>query len=190
MKARPKRAPSGRFILRIDPGLHAALRAAARDADLSLNDYCVRKLAHPSGDPSALQEARSIVGRAATLVGDGLVGVVVYGSLARGEAAVTSDVDALIVVDTDVPITRDLYRRWDEVPVAWEGHQVDPHFAQLPPVGERVSGLWAEVAVDGIVLFERGLRVSECLVRVRRDIFHGRLVRRFVHGQPYWAEAS
>jgi hypothetical protein len=50
--------------------------------------------------------------------------------------------------------------------------------------------MWAEVAIDGIVLFERGLRLTEHLVRVRRDIAAGRLVRRMVHGQPYWTEVA
>jgi predicted nucleotidyltransferase len=190
MRRPAKTLPSGRFLLRIDAGLHAALRAAARAAGVSLNDYCVRKLAVPSGDPSALRAPADLIARAAAVVGEGLLGVVAYGSFVRGEAASTSDVDALIVVDASVSLTRALYRRWDEVPLTWNGRTVDPHFVHLPSADERSSGLWAEVAVDGIVLFERGLCVSEHLVRIRRDILHGRLVRRFVHGQPYWAEAS
>jgi len=38
----------GRFLLRISPGLHAALREAATAQGLSLNDYCARKLAAPA----------------------------------------------------------------------------------------------------------------------------------------------
>jgi predicted HicB family RNase H-like nuclease len=36
---------SGRFLLRIDPGLHAALRHAASASGQSLKEYCGRKLA-------------------------------------------------------------------------------------------------------------------------------------------------
>jgi len=49
-----------------------------------------------------------------------------------------------------------------------------------------VAGIWAEVALDGLVLFEQGLRLSTRLVQVRREIAAGRIVRRVAHGQPYW----
>ena len=38
---------SGRFVLRLPPALHSALQATARDAGLSLNEYCTRRLAAP-----------------------------------------------------------------------------------------------------------------------------------------------
>ena len=55
---------------------------------------------------------------------------------------------------------------------------MDAQFVHLP--GEdTTSGLWAEAAIDGLVLFDRGGQMSAALTRVRR----------VVHGQPYWAEA-
>lgn len=113
-----------------------------------------------------------------------------YGSWARGEAASGSDVDVLIVVDREVPVVRALYHRWDEEPVWWEGRRVEPHFVHLPAPGETPSGTWAEVAVDGIVLFDRDLTVSRRLVELRNRIAEGGLVRGEAHGQPYWMEAS
>jgi len=187
--ARSSERPSGRFVLRIDSGLHAALKVAAEAADMSLNEHCARKLAAPGanlGSPAAT----AVVERAATLLGGGLVGVVVFGSWARDELAEGSDVDLLLVVEDGVTLTRELYRRWDESPVRWEERRVEPHFVHLPAGNDRVAGLWAEVAVDGIVLFERGLAVSRRLVALRRDIAAGRVVRRTVHGQPYWVEAA
>jgi hypothetical protein len=181
---------SGRFLLRIDPGLHGALRQAAAAAGLSLNDYCARKLALPLGDPTALSGAAEIVGRAATLFGARLVGVVAFGSWTRADTADDSDFDALVVVDPAVRLTRELYRRWDEAPVVWNGRPVEPHVVHPPAPDTIVGGLWAEVALDGIVLFERGLQLSRRLVRVRRDIAAGRLVRRVVHGQPYWTAVA
>ena len=65
---------SGRFLLRIDPGLHAALREAAREAGVSLNEYCAQKLSLPTG--SLAGPAGEAVTRAAELVGDTLLGVV------------------------------------------------------------------------------------------------------------------
>jgi len=74
---------SGRFVLRIDPGLHAALRAAARESGVSLNDYCARKLALPVGSLAATDPAGAAVARAAGLFGERLL----EGLLGRPDAA-------------------------------------------------------------------------------------------------------
>jgi len=181
---------SGRFVLRIDPGLHAALREAAAAAGMSLNAYCATRLAMPLGDPAIYREGAAVVRRAATLLGARMVAVAVFGSWARGEAAARSDVDVLVVIDKATALNRALYRRWDADPACWGRRPVEPHFVHLPPADERVSGLWAEVAVDGIVLFDRDLRLSKHLIAIRRAVAAGRLVRRLVHGQAYWTEAA
>jgi hypothetical protein len=179
---------SGRFLLRIEPGLHAALRAAAEEAELSLNEYCRRKLMAPGLPVSG--PATEVVNSAVGIVGGALVGVVAFGSWARDELTAGSDVDVLVIVSADVAIRRELYRGWDGNPVSWGPHPVEPHFVHLPDPEARVSALWAEVAVDGVVLFERGLQVSRLLGAVRRRIAEGSLVRRRIHGQPYWVEAA
>jgi HEPN domain-containing protein/predicted nucleotidyltransferase len=176
--------PSGRFILRIAPGLHAALRRAAAEAGVSLNDYCARKLSAPLGDLAALDEGARAVERAATIFGERLVGIAAFGPWARRQAAAGSDVDLLVVVEGSVALTRDLYRTWEEVPISREGRSVKPHFVHVPEASRVVGGVWADVSLDAIVLFERGLRVSERLSRVRRDIVAGRIVRRVSRGQP------
>ena len=182
--------PSGRFLLRIDPGLHGALRRAARARGVSLNEYCATRLAAPAGEPLACKGAPAMVRRVAALLGESLIGVVAFGSWARGEMTDTSDIDVLIVVDADVAVTRDLYRRWDEEPVRWKDRLVDPHFVHLAAPRDGASGLWAEVAIDGIVLFERDLRLSSMLAAVRRSLVEGRMRRRVVHGQGYWTEVA
>ena len=180
---------SGRFVLRLPPSLHGALQAAARANGLSLNEYCVRRLATAGPGLAADDHAAAIVTAAAALVGDALVAVVVYGSWARGEAVAGSDVDVLVVVEPRVALTRSLYRKWDAAPVTWHGRTVDPHFVH-PPGARIAGGVWGEVAVDGVVIFERDWRLSADLGRIRRDIAAGRLIRRFVHGQPYWTAAA
>lgn len=188
-----RRAPSsstasGRFVLRIDPGLHATLRQAAQETGVSLNEYCARKLALPTKSLAA--SGGEATARAAALIGDALLGVVAFGSWARNELAQTSDVDLLIVVDDEVRIGRWLYRKWDEAPLVWNGHPLEPHFVHLPRAAARVSGIWPEVAVEGVVLFEPGLALSRFLVELRQKIVAGHLVRRRVHGQSYWVEAA
>ena len=177
--------PSGRFNLRIEPELHLSLRDAARAAGTSLNDFCARKLASPAGlvDPAA----GAVVDRAGSILGESLMGVVAFGSWARGDEAASSDLDVLLVAGEEVSIVRGLYRSWDDGPaLAWDGHEVTPHFVHLPSGSEAVSGLWAEVALDGLVLFERELTVSRHLADVRRRILHGELSYRVAGGQPYW----
>jgi hypothetical protein len=183
----PAALPSGRFVLRISPGLHAGLREAARGAGLSLNDYCARKLAHPAGGVTG--PVVEVVGKAAARFGAALVGIVAFGSWVREEAVDGSDVDLLVVVDDDVSIVRDLYRSWDEDPLSWDGRPVEVHFVHIPGAGEPPTGLWAEAAIDGAVLFERDLTLSKRLAGIRRRIVAGDLARRRVHGQPYWVGA-
>jgi hypothetical protein len=179
---------SGRFIVRIDPGLHAALRAHARRLGLSLNDYCARKLAAPAGDVAG--PASDVVLRASSVFGDALVGVVAFGSWARDEQAADSDVDVLVVVAPTVHVTRETYRTWDEVSLRWGTHPVEAHFVRLPPVGAAITGLWAEAAVEGVVLFDRAHAVARRLVEIRRRIVGGEMIRRTTHGQPYWVRVS
>jgi hypothetical protein len=187
-----KRLPkaSGRFLLRLSPGLHAALRSAARDSGLSLNDYCARKLALPLGALGIENETGLIVSRAAESFGQDLLGVAVFGSWARGEATALSDVDVLIVVDRRVALTRRLYRTWDAETLHVNGRRVEPQIVHLPVPGGRIGSLWAEAAIDGIVLFECDSCVSAELVKIRHAVLEGRLVRKIAHGHPYWAEVA
>lgn len=181
--------PSGRFVLRIGPELHAELRREAAARGLSLNEHCARKLAEPPAIAVEHSELQAAVVRALRLFGEALVGVVVHGSWARGEAHDGSDVDLLLVVGAGTPIDRELYRRWDATgALTIDGRRADVHFARLPSDEERVTPFWAEIATDGFVAFERGRRVSLRLARIRDRIAAGRLVRRTVHGQPYWSE--
>lgn len=177
-------------LLRLPTRVHAALQAAARDARLSLNEYCTRRLAAPATPLSVSEDAARAVGAAADLLGDNLVSVVLYGSWPAGRAAASSDVDLLVVVERSVRLARGLYRRWDLHPITWNDRPVDPHFAHVPRRDDDPAGLWAEVAVSGVVLFERDDRVSTHLVRVRGAIAEGKLVRKISHGQPYWTVAA
>lgn len=186
----PSRRPSGRFLLRVDPGLHALLKTSARDLGLSLNDYCARKLAHPADAAALADDGAAVLRRAVELHGPMLAGVVVFGSWARGEAAAGSDVDLLVVLDRAAPLTRSLYAPWDAAPATWDARPVEVHLVHLPNPGQPPSSLWAEVALDGLVVFERGRCVSAALTSVRREIAGGRFVRRVSQGQPYWVRVA
>jgi hypothetical protein len=184
------RPASGRFVLRMHPELHEALRKAADSLGMSLNDYCTRKLAAPVGNPAVLNGATGSIARAAELFGADLLGIVVFGSWVRDELTDRSDVDLLVVLESRLPLTRSLYRTWDQAPVTWENRPVEPHFVHLPAPGERVGGIWAEAALEGVVLLETGLRLSSRLSLIRRDIVCGRIVRGLAHGHPYWKKEA
>ncbi|MGD9902224.1 MAG: toxin-antitoxin system HicB family antitoxin [Vicinamibacterales bacterium] len=181
---------SGRFLLRLPPTLHDNLAARAEAQGLSLNEYCVRKLAGPETAGLAEPAALAIRARAEAVSGTRLVGIIVHGSWARGDAGTASDVDVLVVVEPALPLTRALYRAWDGKALSWAGRHVDAHFVHLPADPERAGGVWCEAAVDGIVLHDPEGRVEPVLRRIRRAIADRRLVRKRVHGQPYWTEAA
>jgi len=176
--------------LRLPADLHRTLVKTASDAGLSFNEFCVRRLAAPS-DAHGLSSARAlVVARARAVVGDRLAGVLVLGSWARGEAAATSDIDVLIVIDVTTALTRDLYRAWDVAPLSVDGRAIDAHFTHLPAAGAAPTAVWCEAAVDGIVWYDRDGAVATRLGDVRRAIADGRVVRGLAHGQPYWKGAA
>lgn len=181
--------PSGRFVLRIPPELHTALRQAAEQAGVSLNAHCAERLATPAavaGGPGP-----PVAARALEILGGAPVGAVAFGSWARGEAGADSDIDVAVIVDRDTGIDRDLYRRWDAEELDWEGRRVDAHFAHPPASDEEISALWADLALDGLVLFDSDLRIARLLGSLRRRLLEGREVeRKEVHGQPYWVRVS
>lgn len=184
-----RRAETRRVLLRLPAALHRSLRRAASAAGLSFNEYCIRRLAAARLDGgSAVQSA--VVGRALAHFGDRLHGVIALGSWARGNAAVRSDIDVLIVIDAAVALTRELYRAWDAAPQHVEGRLIDPHFVHLPPPGTVPGAAWCESAVDGLLWYDRDGRVAAQLVDTRRAIAEGRLIRAFAHGQPYWKGAA
>jgi hypothetical protein len=187
--------PSGRFVLRVPPELHRRLRSRASAEGISLNSLCVRLLETGlSGAPVATSHSTKAVDPG-LLEAIGrkwygqLVGIVLFGSAARGEAIETSDVDLLIVLESTTRIERSLYDRWDGV-LRSRGRpgedRVSPQFAALPPSPEEVGGLWLEVAREGIVLDDRDGRLAKFLISLRDFVASGAVSRRKVHGHPYW----
>lgn len=155
---------------------------------MSLNELCSRILALPPAHlPEGILKATK---KAIALVGTNILGVVAFGSWARDEMAEESDIDLLIVVRPELEIGRSLYRTWDRSPSEWAGHSIEPHFVHLPTSGARITGLWAEVALDGIVLLDGDLTLSRRLGEIRRRVASGELIRRWSGGHAYWVEVA
>jgi predicted nucleotidyltransferase len=178
--------PSGKFVIRIPPEIHARLRQLSQRRGISLNEICNVSLeSYVVNAESGLGDGprSEHVETAIKVVGDELLGVVLFGSRARGEELETSDVDLLIVVSPSVALNRELYRRWDLVGV---DDAVNPHFVHLPVKPQSAGSIWYEIALDGIVFYEHDHLVTRFLQDVRRAIADGSIKRRYSHGHPYW----
>ncbi len=189
---------SGKFVIRMPAALHRQLREEAIRTRQSLNQLCVRKLqAHVSvlsgpGSPQVQQGivscdlVEAIVKRWETE----LTGLVLFGSAARGDATEGSDIDLLLVMAPEAPITRACYRAWDdfsrEHSGAWDLDRISAHFVQLPGEVRDAGGLWYEASLDGIVLWDRGRQVMRFFGSVREAMGQGKIRRRMLHGSPYW----
>jgi predicted nucleotidyltransferase len=180
----------------MSPDLHRALKRRSTERGITLNQACVDILeravrAPVSAElPDTLQPAGPLVERLHQQWGAALLGLVLFGSAARGEMTAASDVDLLVVLAPDTDISRDLYRRWNEaivpdLPPGLRG-RLAPHFVTLPPGPTEAGSLWYEVAVDGRILLDREGRVEHFLRALRRELARGTVSRRFAHGHPYW----
>lgn len=168
---------SGKFVLRIDPKMHKALKEEAKKQGESLNSLCLRKISQASSSPhSAVLKA--IVGEFNPL------GVVLFGSAARGEDRSSSDIDLLIVLDNSTPVSRDLYMRWDAI--LKDGGKYSPQFVHLPSSGGDIGSLWLENSLEGEILYDRNHAIRDEFIKIRSQIAEGRYQRRISHGHAYW----
>lgn len=191
---------SGTFVLRLDPELHLRLREMAARREVSLNRLCAevlrRAVSEPEGDAPQAGSAEVItsldlvVQRCRRVFEDALIGVLVFGSVARGDQRADSDLDLLLVVRRDQPLRRGLYARWaEEVESFAEDRlrrEVNPHFCHVPDTPDLAGALWFEVSIDGVVLWERDGEVSRHLRGVRLYLAGGGATRRVQHGHAYW----
>ena len=179
--------PSGRFVVRIPPSLHGRMRNDASDRGISLNEWCRQALATCLTDqdaaPALAGEEADWVRTASAVLGENLLGVVLFGSSARGEASAGSDIDLLIVANSSVALSRRLYSEWDATN---PNPTVNPHFVRVPQNVIAAGSLWYEVAIDGIILLENGRRVTDFLRNVRRAIADRLIERKDAYGHGYW----
>ena len=185
---------SGRFVLRIPPDLHRQLRKLAAAHSQSLNQVCMDLIRgvlekkdlgiHQIGSDLVPTELIRQITQTWKME---CVGIILFGSVARHEEWNTSDMDLLIVLTTETPILRSLYQEWDDsIDPNGNFQHISPQFVSLPEDFRSVGGLWYEMAIDGIVLWDPDLKVSRFLSQLRHELMSGKIRREFAYGQPYW----
>ncbi len=186
----PTHRYSGKFVLRLPPAFHARLSAEAQLAGVSLNRFCHDAIEATLRGRNAQGTERELIEAIARTYEDRLVGVALFGSAARGELRSDSDFDLLIAIRG--PVSRALYREWDESDTiqaaarAWS-HPVNPQFVTLESApNEDPGGLWLECAIEGRVLDDPSGTLTRRLSELRRQIAEGRYRRAYSHGHPYW----
>ncbi len=89
-----------------------------------------------------------------------VLAIILFGSAARGELQSHSDIDLLLVLAPQIEISREYYRRWEmfydnnRVLISHE-KEISPHFVNLASDPLQVGGLWYEVALEGMVLWQK-----------------------------------
>ncbi len=168
---------SGKFVLRLDPQLHRALKDEAKKTGESLNSYCLKKISQPLNSDFSL-----LVQKIVSCFHP--IGVVLFRSVARGEATATSDVDLLIVMPPSVSITRELYTSWEKK--LSPSDQFSPQFVHLPPGDSAVGSIWLETSLDGEILYDKDHILKKTFINIRSQIAQGRYLRKISHGHAYW----
>ena len=167
----------------MSPHLHEVIRARAESEGLSLNEMSRRLIVAGLEANRMFGELQDkIISKAKELYGRDFLGLVLFGSVSRGEAVAGSDVDLLIVLEENIPIRRELYRPWD-------GGLQDPisvHIVGMIRTPSQAGSLWLECALDGKVLHDPSGRVGRMLYAIRELITSGKVVRKTTHGQGYW----
>lgn len=179
---------SGRFVLRLAPGLHRQLSSEALRRGNSLNKLCTELIRQglEGGRPQAEVQSflSPLVERLKGHFGHHLEGIALFGSQVSGGATRLSDWDLLIVLS--LPLTRFLYRWWDESHLSPPGKVVNPQFVHLPSHPAEAGSLWFEVASASEILWERKGRLGKFLDKIRKRIEEDKIRRYWLSGQPYW----
>jgi hypothetical protein len=187
---------SGKFVLRLTPELHFRLKQLSGLEKISLNEFCIKTLLSGLKNQGAPHESPGVPSSLLKSIqkkwSDDLLGIALFGSRARGDAVESSDVDLLLVLRSDTLIQRSLYHQWDDLFENWPTKIISrysPQFVKLP-AADQAGSLWYEVALDGIVLWEKDGILSAFLRELRTAMAEGKMTRKIAHGQPYWNKRS
>jgi len=181
------------YLLRLPEDKMASVKRAAKDNGLSLNEFILRKLddsLKPKAFSYQYKELVEIILKSS--LEKEIKSILLFGSVATGEASASSDLDLLIVLDKRVPIRRSLYQKWqDEIdhyitPAFSSGRIISPHFVSLPDTIGEAQSLWLEIAISGVILWKTDTQIDQWIHVLRTAIASGVFQRKLSHGHPYW----
>lgn len=174
-------------LIRLSHDLKSSLVSEAEHKGISLNELCCQKLRSPAPHEYIRSpEIAAAIEQAHAICKSSLLGVVLFGSWARGSPNDRSDIDLLFVLKPDYKITRSMYQLWQENQIG----NCEPHFVCLPQASSHISGLWAEIAIDGVVLIDPAIMIQRYLMGIRRLIAEGKIRAKKIHGQNYWIHSE
>jgi len=174
-----------RILLRIPAALHRVVKARAKESNASINSVLVQAIHQGLSMGDVRNVEPLIIKRATSEFGDAFVGLLLFGSRARGDAHETSDTDILLVVDQSVRVVREMYRMWDEILPAG----ISLSISSLPDAARDAGSLWLECALDAKILYDPTGALRRRLDEIKEMIVSGVFVRRTTHGQGYWITA-
>lgn len=181
---------SGKLLLRIDQALHNALARRAEKMRVSINTLCAKFLQTGLNQKETIPwwqgEARKLVEPLQKHFGKDLIGVAVFGSYVHGTATEKSDLDILIVLDSQITLQRSFYTWWDENIKSSLDVELAPQFVNLPKDVNMVGSIWLEAATASHIVWERGSRLSDVVDEIRKFIANDGARRYWLSGQPYW----
>lgn len=152
---------------------------------LSLNELCSEKLRQNASSMNGYSE---VVALAKSIAGEHFIGCILFGSYARRRTHTHSDVDIMIVVDSDFQTSRQHIRQWDEAQVNIDGRQTSACFVKISTEKSPQNILWFEVALDGQIVADPTGIIQKKLSELRNAIADKQIIRRYSHGQPYWVK--
>jgi predicted nucleotidyltransferase len=186
---------NSKLLIRLPASLHRELKARAAISQKTLNEFCLEglrsNLSPSAAAISTIAEETAVILRSS--LARKLEAILLFGSRAREDAWQGSDTDLLLCLPRGTQLNRDLYREWDALVDQSGGRMApstSPHFAVLPDSVDQAGGLWFEVAIDGIMLWDRRFEVSRFLGQVRRFLLAGKAVRKATYGVPYWVRTD
>ena len=173
-----------RLLLRLPSDLYQRIKARAEQSDASINSVIIQAIEQGllAGKTDLIQSL--IIQKAKSQFGTDFIGLLIYGSRARGDSYDTSDTDLLLVVSDAVRIKRDLYRAWDEI--LPDG--ISLNIAHIPVADSNVGSLWLECALDARIIYDPSGAIRRRLEEIKSLILSGTYIRRTTHGQGYWIQ--
>lgn len=181
-------------MLRTSPELHQQLSKRAHDSGQSLNQTCVKlienALQNKEQESAWEKSLRKVLPQVQKHFGEQALAVAVFGSQVRGDASQSSDIDVLIVLKSETPITRSLYQWWDSHIQVQSPYPVNPHFMHIPKDPASASGIWFEIALSHKIIYEKTQQLTPFLRKILQLVENGSMRREWSYGHPYWVRSA